>query len=84
MLARVIFLSLMVTLQFDHVVAWLARATTAAALKIKKPVAQPVVALYSTSSKTLGPANGDDLALTVASNNVSFFKQSTDVFSKMK
>jgi hypothetical protein len=85
MLARVIFLSLMVTLQFDHVVAWLARATTVArhgALKLKKTVVEPVVALYSTSSKTWDPDNGDDLGLLFASkNNVSVSSNNPPMFS---
>jgi hypothetical protein len=69
----------MVTLRFDHALAWLAKVTTAArhgALKIKTTVQQPIVALYSTSSKTWGPANDDDLTLTTVArnnNNVSVF-----------
>jgi hypothetical protein len=84
MLAKVLFLLLLVNLQFNHAVAWLAKVIATSATRhgglkipIKKTVVQPVVALYSTSSKTWGPAN--DLGLSVMS--VFTNKQSTDVYS---
>jgi hypothetical protein len=71
----VVLLKLFSTLDFkflqSKMLARIIATTRRGALNIKKTVVQPVVALYSTSSKTWGPANDGDLTLTVASNNVS-------------